>query len=164
MRRSLWRCLGRLGVLALVLGGAGCGGGGGGGSDPDPVGCGFVPGQITSSAGGGPGLANYSLLLGESGSGFYIYFNNINLTFFPRQENSGFTVFSSQISYLGGTCLDSLPAWSGGTTAPVTAFLGGTYMVRMERTYLGQPTVVQLAAFTVDAYSGGVVTYTWVTL
>jgi hypothetical protein len=160
--------LARLAPLAaacLLLLGSGCGGGGGSGSyDPDPVGCAFVPGQVTSSTGGPNGSAYYGLLLDEPGTNLYIWFNNINLTFAPRQYDSGATVVESEIVYLGGTCLDSLPGWPGGTTAPVTALLGGTYMVRFERTYLGQPTTVHYGAFTVDAYSGGVVTYTWLSL
>jgi hypothetical protein len=109
-------------------------------------------------------MANYGLLLGEVGSDLFIYFNNINLTFVPRNTTNFGVVIASEIAYLGGECLDSLPPWPGGTTAPVTAFLGGTYMVRFERTNVGQPTTVHLAAFTVEDYSGGVVTYTWVSL
>ncbi|MGE0229073.1 MAG: hypothetical protein AB7U23_11260 [Dehalococcoidia bacterium] len=151
-------------MLVLVLA-SGCGGGGGGGGGGEPVGCTFVPGQVTTSAGGSAGQSNYTLLLDEPGSSLYIYFNNINLTFVPRQTNgSGFTQVSSEIVQLGDICLDEVSGWPGGTTAPVTAFLGATYMVRFERTPVGQSTTVHLAAFTVDAYSDGVVTYTWVGL
>ena len=161
-----WRH-GLLPLLALSLTLGGCGGGGGtsGSPSPEPLGCGFIPGQITSSVGSSTGHMSITMNFGDSR---VMYFNNVNLTFRGGVWNGGSSTATSEIADMGNMCLESITTWPGGTDLPQTVFLGHTYLVRFvtqEGQVIGQPVpppITSFVGFTADAYSNGVLTFTWI--
>jgi hypothetical protein len=128
----------------------GCGAGGYTSDPPDTFSCNFVAGQVTSSTGSSVGSHVYTLSFGGSRR---VYFSNIDLT--VRGESGLIGAPDSEIVDLGPTCLDSVGGWPGGTGLRLTVFIGHTYLVQFSG---GQSYV----AFTVEAYSGGVLTFTFV--
>ena len=163
--RSLLACV----ALALTVGA--CGAGAGTVGEPEAFDCDFVAGQVTSSAGSSAGQSNISMRFDVRRQ---IHFNNMNLTvqgktsttddILPSVTSACEIRFHGEIADLGPVCLGSVGAWPGGTSVPVTVFVGHTYLVQFSATCMpGVPPVVDsYVAFTVEAYSNGVLTYTWV--
>jgi hypothetical protein len=166
-RRIPARWLNGLFLLALLpvastFGGCGGGGTSSGSSDPDPFFCNFVPGQITTSVGSSTGQAGIIMGFGDSR---FIRFNNMNLTVYGGQHNQTPDVIRSEIADMGTVCLESITTWPGGTAIPQTVFVGETYLIQFVTESQLQnppPPVTTYIGFTVDAYSNGVLTFTWV--
>jgi hypothetical protein len=159
---------GLLPLLALLLlpSVGGCGGGGGtssGSADPVFL-CGFVPGQVTTSVGSSAGQANIMMGFGDQR---WIRFNNMNLTFYGEVYSPIGNRITSETVNMGDACLESLTTWPGGTALSQTVFVGSTYLVQFvneSRMHDPEPTVTTYVAFTVEAYSNGVLTFTWINL
>jgi hypothetical protein len=158
-------------VLAVPLGACGMGGvssdAGG-----DTFSCNFVPGQVTSSVGSSVGQIRIDMHFNH---GHEVHFDNTNRTVYgggmSKVGVSPLTTgcesrYVGEIVDLGPVCLDSVGGWPGGTTVPLTVFVGHTYMVQVLGFCMpGEPGFPSAYyAFTVEGYSGGVLTYTWIEL
>jgi hypothetical protein len=91
----------------------------------------------------------------------------MNLTFYGEISTPVTERITGQIANMGATCLESLTTWPGGTALPQTVFVGYTYLVQFvhESQLIPRPpnpTFTTYIGFTVDAYSNGVLTFTWV--
>lgn len=164
-----------LALAAGLLVGCGSGGGTGSSSSGGFVPCGFVPGQITTSAGSaGVGNQGISVAFGGSPTRF-IRFNNTNLTFRGDVYNTSITGYAVTITPrvldLGEVCLESVaPVPGAGTSLPITIFIGHAYLVEFTSVfqnysnYPPRPPEVTYVGLTADAYDGnGVLTITYVT-
>jgi hypothetical protein len=165
--RWLHRLLPLLALLPVPSTLGGCGGGGGtssGPPDPDPFLCGFIPGQVTSSVGSSVGQAGIMMAFGDQR---WVRFNNMSLTFYGEIYSPIGQRITGEIAYMGTLCPESITTWPGGTMLPQTVFVGHTYLVQFvneSEMHPPDPTVTTYIAFTVDAYSNGVLTFTWVEL
>ena len=162
--RWLRRIVPLLALLPVSSIAGGCGGGGGtssGSSDPDPFLCGFVPGQVTTSVGSSQGQTGIMMGFGDAR---WVRFNNTNLTVYGGTYNQFPDEITAEIADMGNVCLESLTTWPGGTTLPLTVFVGHTYLIQFVTQSQLQnppPPVTTYIGFTVDAYSNGVLTFTW---
>jgi hypothetical protein len=111
------------------------------------------------------GLVSIGMDFGDSRA---IFFNNVNLTVRGGYRLVGSSEVTSEIADMATVCLESITTWPGGTDLPQPVFLGHTYLVRFV-TQPGQPIgqpvpppTTSFVGFTVDAYSNGVLTFTWI--
>jgi hypothetical protein len=112
--------------------------------------------------GSSAGQTGITMSFGDSRS---IRFNNTNLTFYGGSQNQIPNVIHSEIADMGVICPESVTWWPGGTALPQTVFVGHTYQIQFvteSQLHNGPPPVTTYVGFTVDAYSNGVLTYTWI--